>query len=545
MTNLIVDIEAEELTLRSYGRAKPIPSARSGRPRGDSTTTMTTSPTDDRFTDFDESDFDATDVQPVDSDDLVDRPAFIQTSVSLKSAALARALTPVPIITADLAGLLLAGTTGVLVCHFATGAAHSDINPARAVALLPLMVLTYWFANLYPGVGVHPATELRQLTKLNATVFLAALAALSLSGAMVSWIVFFSTIWLAAAVTVPLFRTAARHFSARFGWWGIPTVVISSGATAVETIKTLLRRPHSGLRPCGIIDPSGNRTGDIRGIPYLSDIKGPAIGHYALVALPDASRDTLMKIVDVYRDRFSHLLLVSTRTGMPTLARDDRHYGGSLAGTELANKLLLPWHCLTKRAIDIGLVLAAAPAWLPVLAVLGLAVKLTSKGNIFYGQRRLGKNGDSFTAWKLRSMRSDSASILEQLLESDPQARQEWETDHKLKNDPRITAIGRFIRKTSLDELPQFGNVLKGEMSLVGPRPIVNDEVAKYGKIYRLYSQVPPGITGLWQISGRNNTTYEERVRLDDFYVRNWSPWLDIYVLARTVYTIVRRDGAY
>jgi lipopolysaccharide/colanic/teichoic acid biosynthesis glycosyltransferase len=142
-------------------------------------------------------------------------------------------------------------------------------------------------------------------------------------------------------------------------------------------------------------------------------------------------------------------------------------------------------------------------------------------------------------------MRRDSDEILKKVLETDPQARQEWEQDHKLKNDPRVTRLGKFLRKSSLDEIPQLWNVLMGEMSLVGPRPIVNDEVAKYGKIYRLYSQVPPGITGLWQISGRNNTTYEERVLLDDFYVRNWSPWLDVYVLARTVYTILRRDGAY
>jgi hypothetical protein len=351
MTNLIVDIEAEELTLRSYGRSKATPSARSGYQQDEPQRKTNDSRSADRFAKFDDSEDDSAAIAPVPYNDLVDRPTL--NAVPLKSAALSRTLTPVPIIAADLIGLALAGSLALAICHFATGTAHSNINAAHAAALLPLMAMAYWFANLYPGVGVHPATELRQLTKLNATVFLAALATLSLSGAMISWTVFFSTIWLAAAVTVPLFRTAARHLSARFSWWGIPTVVISSGPTAVETVKTLLRRPHSGLRPCGIIDPSGGRIGDIRGIPYLSDIQGPAVGHYALVALPEANRDALMKIVDIYRDRFSHLLIVSTRTGMPTLARDDRHYGGSLAGTELANKLLLPWHCLTKRAIDI------------------------------------------------------------------------------------------------------------------------------------------------------------------------------------------------
>jgi lipopolysaccharide/colanic/teichoic acid biosynthesis glycosyltransferase len=134
---------------------------------------------------------------------------------------------------------------------------------------------------------------------------------------------------------------------------------------------------------------------------------------------------------------------------------------------------------------------------------------------------------------------------LTEYLAANPEAQAEWNLDHKLRNDPRITRIGKFLRKTSLDELPQLWNVLRGEMSLVGPRPIVDAEISKYAEHFDLYAKVKPGITGMWQISGRNDTTYEERVGLDAFYSRNWSPFLDIYILARTIKVVLLREGAY
>ena len=153
--------------------------------------------------------------------------------------------------------------------------------------------------------------------------------------------------------------------------------------------------------------------------------------------------------------------------------------------------------------------------------------------------------GRRFRAWKFRTMHMNADALLQEHLERDPALRAEWEKDHKLKNDPRVTWIGKILRKTSLDELPQLWNVFCGEMSLVGPRPIVDAEIPKYGDHYDQYEKVPPGITGLWQISGRNNTSYEERVAFDAFYVRNWSPWFDLYILACTVKVVLRGEGAY
>jgi len=135
--------------------------------------------------------------------------------------------------------------------------------------------------------------------------------------------------------------------------------------------------------------------------------------------------------------------------------------------------------------------------------------------------------------------------LLERHLQENPNLRREWETDQKLKDDPRVTRIGHFLRRTSLDELPQIWNVVRGEMSMVGPRPIVQDEVGRYEEEFDLYRKVRPGITGLWQVSGRNNTTYRERVAMDVHYVRNWSVWLDVYLLVKTVGVVLGARGAY
>ena len=204
-----------------------------------------------------------------------------------------------------------------------------------------------------------------------------------------------------------------------------------------------------------------------------------------------------------------------------------------------------PFSSATKRAKDVVLATVGGLAMLPLLGLVALLVKLTSKGPVLYGHTRRGYGGRTFTCWKFRTMVCNGEEVLEEHFGKHPETRQEWEQHLKLRDDPRVTRLGRFLRKTSIDELPQLWNVLRGEMSLVGPRPIVDDEIPMYGDVYRLYAAVRPGITGLWQVSGRNNTTYPERVQFDSHYVRNWSLWLDLVILGRTVGTVVRADGAY
>jgi len=196
-------------------------------------------------------------------------------------------------------------------------------------------------------------------------------------------------------------------------------------------------------------------------------------------------------------------------------------------------------------AMNIVVALAALIFLAPLMIAVAIAVYAQDGGPILFAHRRIGRNGRYFYCLKFRSMAVDAQERLARLLESDPDARAEWEKDHKLRNDPRVTRLGAFLRKSSLDELPQLFNVLRGEMSLVGPRPIVEAEIAKYGRRFRQYCAVKPGITGLWQVSGRNDTTYTQRVALDCVYARRRSVLLDAYVLAATVPAVLSRRGSY
>jgi Undecaprenyl-phosphate galactose phosphotransferase WbaP len=202
---------------------------------------------------------------------------------------------------------------------------------------------------------------------------------------------------------------------------------------------------------------------------------------------------------------------------------------------------------LIKRAGDIGFSLLVLALGAPLLLLLVVLVKLSSKGSVFYCQRRIGRGYRGFGCLKFRTMRKDADRVLAQVLASDPELRAEFERDFKLKNDPRITPIGKFLRRSSLDELPQFINVLKGEMSVVGPRPIVWDELERYGRNMDQVLSVRPGLTGLWQVSGRNNLPYETRVKLDLFYARNRSFWLDLGIILRTIGVVLlpMDRGAY
>lgn len=199
-----------------------------------------------------------------------------------------------------------------------------------------------------------------------------------------------------------------------------------------------------------------------------------------------------------------------------------------------------------RRAFDISFAMIALLVTLPVMVAIVIAIRVTSPGAAIYRQRRVGFRGHPFHCLKFRTMVPDADAILEELLANDARLREEYEQKHKLTNDPRITWIGAVLRKTSLDELPQFWNVLKGEMSVVGPRPIVHAEQERYGPYLPLVLSVRPGLTGLWQVSGRNDTTYEERVALDRQYVLTRNLGRDLMIILRTVRAMVTsRNGAY
>jgi len=212
---------------------------------------------------------------------------------------------------------------------------------------------------------------------------------------------------------------------------------------------------------------------------------------------------------------------------------------------EVKNNLAQRRNRLFKRIFDITATVIGGILILPVIAIVAILIYLDSPGPIVFGHKRVGQGGKEFSCYKFRSMVPNAQAALEIYLKENPEAREEWERDFKLKDDPRVTKIGKFLRKTSLDELPQLWNVLIGDMSLVGPRPIVRAEVEKYGEYINDFYLVPPGITGVWQVSGRSDTTYEERVLMDSWYVHNWSVWIDIVYLVKTVLAVLKAKGAY
>ncbi len=215
---------------------------------------------------------------------------------------------------------------------------------------------------------------------------------------------------------------------------------------------------------------------------------------------------------------------------------------GDLAAREATAKL--PKLRRRKRLFDLVVGSALIIFLAPLMAVIALLVKLDG-GPAVFGHCRVGADGRSFRCWKFRSMVLNADEVLAKLLETDPAARAEWERDFKLRADPRITPIGRFLRVSSLDELPQLFNVIAGEMSLIGPRPIVAEEVARYGEAYRYYCACRPGMTGIWQVSGRNRVDYRRRVFYDQQYAMSWSFLLDLALLCRTVVVVTLRNGAY
>ncbi len=232
-----------------------------------------------------------------------------------------------------------------------------------------------------------------------------------------------------------------------------------------------------------------------------------------------------------------------------------RHFAGTTDATETFHRSgrkpyvalpsrLIRYHFI-KRYLDILLIILALPVLLPALFIVGLLVKFTSPGPAFFSHRRICRDGAFFSMWKFRTMCVNSSDLLEQYLSSHPEARAEWAKSHKLRHDPRITPVGLFLRRFSLDELPQVWNVLRGDMSLVGPRPIVAAEVEKYAGCFEYYCRVKPGVTGLWQVSGRSKLTYDERVALDRRYVLGWSLFADMKILVSTFKSVANRDGAY
>ncbi|MGH7491217.1 MAG: undecaprenyl-phosphate galactose phosphotransferase WbaP [bacterium] len=461
-------------------------------------------------------------------------------------------LTSAPLVVAD--ALALVGST--LLAYTFVNSFWRPIFVPDFASLLLLFAGAFLticaILELYPGTGLNPIIELRRTciaTTLLFAIFFAASLVYDRKHAFVSLL---TTAYLLSILFVPLLRSFARSIFSRFRWWGQPVLIVGGITSKAAVCRHLVAHPRLGLRPIEIIDDIKSlwKNGTLDASAVFGPLNGASeITHrdsvfWVIVALPEYSPTEVLHIIKTHGSKFPHVLIVPDLDGLPTIWDHAQDWGG-LPGIRIETSLLMPLPRLLKRAMDLLILIVSGIYTVPLLAIIALLIKLSSSGPIIYGQERIGLGGRRFRAWKFRTMMVDADKVLERYLAADPRLRKEWEKNYKLRNDPRVTRIGRWLRMTSLDELPQLWNVLHGEMSLVGPRPIVEAEIHRYGESFDLYTKVLPGITGLWQISGRNNLPYPERVRLDSDYVRNWSPWMDLYILARTVKVVLEGEGAY
>lgn len=449
----------------------------------------------------------------------------------------------------DALALLLAVAASVGLKALAGGSPPVE-GYLKLLPFLAVFTAAYAAAGLYSDVPVSTPEELRRLTLSSIVVFLVlAAAAMDMGGGERPVTGALLLAAFPAVVLVPLLRTLTRGYLAAKDWWGYPAVIFGAGKASRQLVEMLQKDPGFGLRPGVVVQDAGGPD-DVEGVPVMTaaevtgalrETGGKA---YAVMVMPEASQREMQDLVTRHGDVFSHILLLPELLYSRSHRASSKSVGGHW-GLELRCCELDSGHIQVKRVLDLALVAVSAVLVIPVVLGVALLVKLTSPGPVFFGQKRIGRGGREFTAWKFRTMRTNGDAILAAHLENNRTAREEWEATRKLRNDPRVTRLGSLLRRTSLDELPQLWNVLRGEMSLVGPRPIVRAEVARYGKAFDLYQQMPAGLTGLWQVSGRNDTTYEERVAYDAFYARNWSVWLDLHILSRTIGAVLSKSGAY
>lgn len=363
--------------------------------------------------------------------------------------------------------------------------------------------------------------------------------------------------WGLALLAVPMLRRLARAGLRRFGFWDIPTLIVGTGDNAVDAVHALRSDPTLGYRLRGLVTVGGieapraaelltgerlERYGDIEA---LSTLGRSWSGWQLVLALEPEQMAAQPQLIHQLTQLDANLVVAPPLRGLPLYGTDTSYFfSHEVLLLRVRNNLARRGPQLAKRLFDIVAVLAGLAVLSPFLLALAWGIRRDG-GPAIFKHTRIGRNGREFKCYKFRSMVIDADQRLKALLASSAEARAEWERDHKLRDDPRVTALGRFIRKTSVDELPQLLNVLRGEMSLVGPRPIVEAEKAKYGDHLRYYLEARPGVTGLWQVSGRNDTDYSRRVMLDTWYVQNWSLWNDIVILFKTVRVVLGRDGAY
>jgi Undecaprenyl-phosphate galactose phosphotransferase WbaP len=461
------------------------------------------------------------------------------------------------------AGTLALGDSVLCALLFALSARLVDhANAASRVlwdfAPVPMTIALLALMGSYRRLPVKWSREYRTLVTGTALGFAAGATIAALRGAGEDIAARFVLAWLLTLFALLLVRSVCRSFTAKTPSQDtLPVVILGTSTCAHSLYLALAKRERAkgkaepGVRIAAIFAEGAEEWPEIKGRDIVvgapqwakNFVECCAISH-GIVAIPAecdlATEELFGKSVEIFRHLFVAPQIARRPTTLATRSMDRRELG-LLVGANLDERETGP----LKRAFDLVGAITLGLMSLPFILVTALAIWLSSKGPVLYRQVRIGKGNRAFTTLKFRTMYIDAGERLHDYLRKDPSLQAEWASVHKLKEDPRVTVVGRFLRRFSLDELPQLWNVLVGDMSLVGPRPIVIREIEKYGSQYAAYERARPGLTGLWQVSGRNNTTYQERVNYDSFYVRNWSLRLDARIIVRTLRAVLSGAGAY
>ena len=332
----------------------------------------------------------------------------------------------------------------------------------------------------------------------------------------------------------------------------VPVLLVGAGKTANLVLQGIRDDVGLNFNVIGYVDDAGPQEENVGNLPYLGtfgqvvEVIDKTQVQDVCIAAPGLTPDKLNGLIHTIQPHVRNLSFVPDLIGLPVNGIEvDSLFNERLMFMSLKNNLARPYNRFIKRIFDLVLTTIGVVLLSPVFLLLAVLIKLDSRGPVIFAHQRIGKDGKLFPCLKFRTMCVDADKKLKEYLAANPEARKEWEAEFKLKDDPRVTRVGKVLRKTSLDELPQLFNVLIGQMSLVGPRPIVTAEIPQYGPYIKDFYMVHPGITGMWQVNGRSDTTYEERVQMDSWYVRNWGVWLDIMLLWRTFGVVLQHKGAY
>lgn len=476
------------------------------------------------------------------------------TKLSLMDKLSSRIL-PFMVTIGDYIAIILAENIALNICSY--------INPSKFYVYIPNMYLCLWvpaifiFFLFYAGAHKKMLPYWEIIRNIFCANFYSVIASIfilylihedtaQISRLYVILLFFFSFILLC------LMRKLLVYICNKLNIFKEPVVFIGGGKTAETVIRFYDHNSYFGIKVVGIIDDDfasdylKSRYPLFKGVDRARQYIEKTGVQTAIIAKTRLDKTQLLKLINSIQTVVKNVTFIPNLVGTPIANLDIRRiYRHDMVLLNVKNNLAYFHNRLIKRIFDLVMGLIICIPAVPILILCYFWVKFDSKGPVFFNAKRIGKGGKEFTCYKFRSMYVNSDEILQKYLAENPKAKKEWDEFKKLHDyDPRVTKAGRIMRRTSLDELPQLLNVLKGEMSLVGPRPYLPREIKDMGEFYKIIIQTVPGITGYWQVNGRSDVTFEGRLKMDNWYIHNWSVWIDMVLLFKTIKAVFFSKGA-